>query len=303
MSYLYPGLYMLSIPRSVGTHSGTFHADEVTACALLELFNLIDADKIYRTRDFAILSQCEYVCDVGGIYDPSKKFFDHHQVDYTGTLSSAGMVLLYLKEIGKITSDEHAFFNNALIMGVDAHDNGSGVFLPGVCSYSQLVSNFIPISHESLPETQDLAFMEAFYFASGHLNRLWRRHKYVISCKELVRKAMLPKSECLFFEHSIPWMENFFELDGVNHPAKFILMPSGNHWKLRGIPPSLRQNMQVRVPLPIEWAGLLELELQKVTNIPGAIFCHKGRFISVWETLEDARKALELVLKKTERDQ
>jgi uncharacterized UPF0160 family protein len=299
MGNLYPDLLMLPIPRSVGTHNGTFHADEVTACALLELFDLIDSDKIHRTRDLSLLNQCEYVCDVGGIYDSSRKLFDHHQVDYTGTLSSAGMVLLYLKEIGKITSDEYTFLNNALIMGVDAHDNGTGVFLLGVCSYSQLISNFTPISHESLPETQDLAFMEAFYFASGHLHRLWRRHKYILSCKKLVIDAMRQNSGCLFFEHSIPWMENFFDLNGAEHPAKFVIMPSGDHWKLRGIPPTMRQNMQVRIPLPIEWAGLLDVELQKISNIPGAIFCHKGRFISVWETKEDAFKALEYVLKSS----
>ncbi len=33
------------IPRSVGTHDGTFHADEVTACAFLLLFDLVDSNK------------------------------------------------------------------------------------------------------------------------------------------------------------------------------------------------------------------------------------------------------------------
>ena len=59
------------IKRSVGTHDGSFHADEVTACALLLTFGLIDRDKIVRSRDPKILDECEYVCDVGGIYDPS----------------------------------------------------------------------------------------------------------------------------------------------------------------------------------------------------------------------------------------
>lgn len=52
--------------RSCGVHDGTFHADEITACALLMLFDLIDEDKIIRTRDLDVLSTCEYVCDVGG---------------------------------------------------------------------------------------------------------------------------------------------------------------------------------------------------------------------------------------------
>jgi uncharacterized UPF0160 family protein len=75
-------------------------------------------------------------------------------------------------------------------------------------------------------------------------------------------------------------------------------MPSGKHWKLRGIPPNMDDKMKVRKPLPDAWAGLLEEELRKITGIDGAVFCHKGRFISVWETREDAMKALNLVLKK-----
>lgn len=284
--------------RSFGTHDGTFHADEVTACALLCLFGLVDNDKIYRTRDPILLSRCEYVCDVGGIYDPEKKLFDHHQLEYKGSLSSAGMILLYLKEQGVLNEQDYNFYNNSLIMGVDAHDNGTGLIMQGVCTYSQLISNFTPIQHEVSSEIQNQAFMEAFHFALSHLDRLRKRHEYVLSCRETVRIAMQERKEWLFFEHSIPWMESFFELDGATHPAKFVIMPSGKHWKLRGIPPSLPQSMQVRTLLPIEWAGLLDSELKNATNIPGAIFCHKGRFISVWETDKDAFKALEYILKK-----
>ena len=81
---------------SCGTHDGTFHADEVTACALLCLFGLIEVDKIVRTRDPEVLARCQYVCDVGGVYDPKIKRFDHHQVEYQGFFSSAGMILKYL---------------------------------------------------------------------------------------------------------------------------------------------------------------------------------------------------------------
>ena len=70
--------------RSFGTHDGSFHADEVSACALLLLFKRIDRDKIVRSRDPLLLAQCEYVCDVGGVYDPHIKRFDHHQLAYEG---------------------------------------------------------------------------------------------------------------------------------------------------------------------------------------------------------------------------
>lgn len=282
--------------RSFGTHDGSFHGDEVTASALLLMFNLIDKDKIVRTRDLKVLGQCEYVCDVGGIYDPKRKLFDHHQQDYQGPLSSAGMVLQYLHQTGVLTSKERDFFDYAIIMGVDAHDNGKELSSRGVCTYSQIISNFNPIPHDSQPEIQNRAFMQATQFALEHLERMWQRYNYTLSCRQEVLDAMKQGKECLIFEKSVPWLEIFFDLNGVNHPARFVIMPSGRHWKLRGIPPSLEEKMKVRLPLPKEWAGLLEEDLRKATGIGGAIFCHKGRFISVWETREDALTALKKLL-------
>lgn len=283
-------------PRSFGTHDGTFHADEVSACALLLLFNRIDWDKIVRTRSLEVLEGCEYVCDVGGFYDPSRKLFDHHQQEYQGSLSSAGMILEYLKQTGDLDKAGYDYFNHALIMGVDAHDNGRESPRIGLCSFSNVVSNFTPISHEVSPEEQDEAFHEALKFVYGHLDRLWKRYHYMQSCRDAVTDSMRKGVDYLLFDRGLPWLELFFQLGGVDHPALFVIMPSGKHWKLRGIPPSFEERMKVRVPLPFDWAGLLDEELKKKSGIAGAIFCHKGRFISVWETKEDALRALNYTL-------
>lgn len=284
------------IPRSVGTHDGTFHADEVTACALLEFFGLIDHDKIKRTRSFEDLAVCEYVCDVGGIFDPSQKRFDHHQAEYKGPLSSAGMILEYLRNSGVLKQKEFEFINNSLVRGVDAHDNGKDPQIPGFCTFSQVISNFTPIHYDAPPNEQDAAFFAAESFTVGHIRRLWERYQYNQSCREVVSQAMADYRDCLIFEKAIPWMDAFFELDGDRHPARFVIMPSGKCWKLRGIPPSSDDKMKVRQPLPEDWAGLLDDELQKASGIQGALFCHKGRFISVWKTKEDALLALDKVL-------
>jgi uncharacterized UPF0160 family protein len=282
--------------RSFGTHNGTFHADEVTACALLLICNLIDRDKVIRTRDPKLLSRCEYVCDVGGVYDPTDKLFDHHQAGYQGTLSSAGMILLYLKDQGRLTQKEYDFFNATLIIGVDAHDNGKDPQILGLSTYSHIISSFAPIIHDAEDVIQDAAFFEALDFAVQYLSRIFNKYLYVQSCREIVAEKMKEEGEVLFFEKNIPWLEIFFEMDGNNHPAKFVVMPSGQHWKLRGIPPTYDDRMKVRVPLPQEWAGLLSEDLVNVSGIEGAVFCHKGRFISVWETREAATKALNYVL-------
>lgn len=290
------------IKRSVGTHDGSFHADEVTACALLWVFGLIDRDKIIRTRDLKILAECEFVCDVGGVYDPAKKRFDHHQSQYEGELSSAGMVWLYLRDQGIVDEATCEFFNRSLILGVDAHDNGRLTAEVGTCTFSHVISNFVPPAYDAPKEEQEKAFFEAFDFAAGHVRRLLERLRYIQGCREKIAALMKKNEKYLIFEEAMPWLESFFELGGESHPALFLIMPSGDHWKLRGIPPTLEERMKVRVPLPQEWAGLLDVELKKASGIPGAIFCHKGRFVSVWETKEDAMKALELVLSKVRDD-
>jgi uncharacterized UPF0160 family protein len=287
----------MKIQRSFGTHDGSFHADEVTACSLLLLFDRIDRDKVHRTRDPEVLEKCDYVCDVGGVYDPSLRRFDHHQIDYQGTLSSAGMILLYLKDRGAIPSSLYEYFNRSVIMGVDAHDNGLSKLEPGTTSFSGVVSNFLPIEYSGPEEEMNEAFFRAVDFVVGHLDRMRQRFAYTAKCQEIVRKAMLEGNYSLVFEESIPWMENFFELGGDVHPAQFVVMPSDKHWKLRGIPPSLSERMKVRRSLPAEWGGLRDEELAQITGIEGAIFCHKGRFISIWKTKEDALQALHLVLK------
>lgn len=287
-----------SIPRSFGTHDGSFHADEVTACAFLLLYDLIDKDKIHRTREPSVLTKCEYVCDVGGTYCTKTKRFDHHQKDYQGLLSSAGMILRYLKQVKVMDNSTFHYFNRCLVKGVDAIDNGR-VNLPlGTASYSSVIACFGPTKYSESSEAFDKGFVKALDFALGHLKRLLKKHDYIRECRSSVKEVMKQGKDVLVFSEAMPWMESFFALGGKSHPAKFVIMPAGEHWKLRGIPPTSEKKMKVRQDLPASWAGLSDKELCKASGVSGGIFCHKGRFISVWKTKEQAEKALEVVMQK-----
>jgi uncharacterized UPF0160 family protein len=290
-----PGSWPI-VERSFGTHDGTFHADEVTACALLQVCNLIDKEKISRSREESLLNTCEYVCDVGGIYDPAIKRFDHHQKEYSGILSSAGMILDYLRAGRFLNTRECDLLNNCLVRGVDAHDNGKDPLLQGYCLFSHIISNFAPIEYDATKEDLDAAFTLAVDFTYGHIVRLLNRFRYNQSSKAEVHAAMATPKGYLLFHRHIPWIDVFFELGGEHHKAKFVIMPTGEHWKLRGIPPTSDDRMRVRLPMPSSWAGLMNEELQKASGINGAIFCHKGRFISVFETEEAAIRAAEYIL-------
>lgn len=282
--------------RTVGTHDGTFHSDEVTAVALLILFDLVDREGVIRTRNPERLADCRYVCDVGGEYDPKRGLFDHHQVSYKGGMSSAGMILSFLRDTGKLPEEDYQHLHDSLVAGIDAHDNGRAEQIPGTCTFSHVIANFNPPEYDASKEASEAAFNGALDFTLGHLRRFIDRHRKNRESLSAVKEAMEKGQEVLFFDRPLPWLESFFALGGEEHPAKFIVMPSGTQWKVRCVPPSYAKRMQVRMPLPKSWAGLLEEDLVRESGINGAVFCHKGRFTSVWETREAAILALKKIL-------
>ncbi|MFZ4099998.1 MAG: MYG1 family protein [Chlamydiia bacterium] len=284
------------IPRSLGTHNGPFHADEVTACALLVMTGRVEPDRIRRTRDPLVLAQCEYVADVGGILDPADKRFDHHQAGYSGEQASAGLVLQYLGKEGAFSPNLVDCLRDALIWGVDATDTGRLHPQVGVCNFSQVIANFNPVQYHAPEAEQEVAFQQALQFVLGHLQRLVGRWEASQASVQAVAAAMEPQERVLMFDHALPWQDAFFQLGGEHHPAQFVIMPVDGQWKLRAIPPNGHERMKVRMPLPAAWAGLLEEDLERVSGVKGAVFCHKGRFISVWKSREAAWKALQCVL-------
>ncbi|CAK9061096.1 MYG1 protein [Durusdinium trenchii] len=125
------------------THHGTFHADEVMACAMLKCLENFQGLPILRTRDPAEIDQATIVVDVGGTYEPEKQRFDHHQKTFTETyseaysgikLSSAGLVFKHFGAqvvqalCGPLEEKSQAAIlaktYDSLIRELDALDNG-----------------------------------------------------------------------------------------------------------------------------------------------------------------------------------
>lgn len=67
------------ISPKIGTHNGTFHCDEALACFMLKQLPEYRHADIVRTRNPEELAKCDVVVDVGGVYDPEKHRYDHHQ--------------------------------------------------------------------------------------------------------------------------------------------------------------------------------------------------------------------------------
>lgn len=81
--------------KTITTHSGTFHCDEVSACALLHVFT---DDKYIINRiphQAEIPAESDFVIDIGRVYNKAEGRFDHHQ--WEGGKSAAGLVWDYLQ--------------------------------------------------------------------------------------------------------------------------------------------------------------------------------------------------------------
>ena len=142
------------------------------------------------------------------------------------------------------------------------------VYEIGHCSFSQIVSNFVPVVYDAPADVQNEAFFQALDFVHRPFRRLRERFNYIRACRQKVADAMVGNKKFMVFEEPMPWIDNFFDLGGEQHPALFVVMPSGGHWKLRSIPPNNEDRMNMRMALPERWAGLQDQELKKATKIP-----------------------------------
>lgn len=96
----------------IGTHSGTFHADESLAVFLLRQHPTYAKAELVRTRDPKLLDECSIVVDVGGVYDDGAKRYDHHQrgfeenfgMGFVTKLSSAGLVYKFVRFVQPATT-------------------------------------------------------------------------------------------------------------------------------------------------------------------------------------------------------
>lgn len=69
--------------KVIGTHSGSFQADEAMGVWMLRQIPEYRNSKVVRSRDLKVLEPLDIVIDVGGVYDHNKKRYDHHQRGYS----------------------------------------------------------------------------------------------------------------------------------------------------------------------------------------------------------------------------
>ncbi len=275
------------------THSGPFHADDVLAWGLIQVF--VDPDaSLVRTRDARILNEADLVFDVGGIYDPESGRFDHHQNSYTGPLSSAGMVLNWLEASGRVPKALTTRIRARVCDYVDDVDNGRREPDPEVPCFASMVEAFNRGSKD-IPSF-DEAFARAGRMAAHFVQGIANAHAEEAAALAVVQNALTDaenrQSNTLFLNPYVRWKPAYFQLGGEAHSTEFVIAPGPDgSWRTLAIPPRLGSFDQKR-SLPLAWAGLVDEELVAACGVSGARFCHKNRFIMVFDTLDGLLEAM-----------
>ena len=278
---------------TIATHSGPFHADDVMATALIKTFYDPEVS-VVRTRNPEQIDEADIVVDVGAIFDPEARRFDHHQASYEGTRSSAGMILDWLEETGMVKHSVSDTLRAEVMDYLDAVDTGRRAPASDVPCFPRIIDALNQPADEG--DGFDVAFRGAVSFACAYLRGIIAAVDKIERARVVVRAAMERAEQTgknvLFFDGYISWKQPYFENGGEEHPTEYVLFPgTDGSWRILAIPPRLGDFAQ-KHPLPATWAGLSDEELEQASGIPGAVFCHKNRFIAVFKTREGALRAL-----------
>ncbi len=279
----------------IGTHSGSFHADDVFAVAALSI--LFPDYEIRRSRDELVWQTCDYLVDVGGVYDHEYKTYDHHfrngPVYPDGLpMSSIGLVWKHYGEA--ICGGNKSIANRVcrqLIRCLDANDNGVAVSqpihgAPEVCEVS--ISGVIAMMNPADRTTADEVFAEEVKRArTVILSTIAKSQQWYNSRSEVikaVKKAKAEKVAYIEISEDCKWMSHLFSIEGGSK-ILYAIYPHGEQWYMRTVP-SERGSFENRKDLPKEWRGLSDDEFSAVAGVPDGIFCHHGRFICAAESHE-----------------
>ena len=280
------------------THSGGFHADELLSSVILT--RLFPDAKLIRSREAQQIEPAagRIIYDVGGMFDAERGIFDHHQrpnpLRQDGQpYSSFGLIWAhygrdYLMSFNVPSRDVdaiHASFDRGFVLPVDLIDNGAvnpsdagpifaSLILP------VLLETLKPVFDDRKDGADDRAFAAALPVARAFIEASIQRKAANLRAEALVSDAIekAGTSAVLELPMGMPFRAGV-EKAGADH-FLFVVHPRGSDWALTTIR-TKDGTFENRADLPAAWAGLKDGDLETVSGVEGAKFCHNGRFIAV----------------------
>lgn len=270
------------------THSGRFHADDVFATAMVLM---LQKHEVIRTRDEEIIAKADIVLDVGAEYIPEKLRFDHHQNSFTkcredGTpYATAGIIWEhYGEEIFKARglTDKYEiqfainWVDTKLINDIDAVDNG--LFSDDPRPSVSLIIAMMNTKSTAEDEKKQVAFDSALVFTTNILNNFIEaaisEASVIIELEEATKHI---KGGILILEKNI----SFKDFIRSKPEIKRVVYPRSEDTY------GVFCNSQIN-HLSAEIRGLRAEELNQITGLTDAVFCHKSGFMAVCKSLESA---------------
>lgn len=299
--------FMMNQNKKLITHNGSFHTDDIFACAtlILMLEKKGEPSEIIRTRDEEIIKNGDYVFDIGGAYDSENNRFDHHQKGGAGKrengimYSSFGLVWNKFGEELSGSKKAKEMIEKRLVEPVDAFDNGM---------------NLVELKHEIVP------YLIQHMFLSMHLT--WQEDKSKIDemfkksveiAKEILGRELIQARDAILAENIlIKIYENTEDkriiildrkypyeeiLNRFKEPLFVIFQREDEYkfWEVEAVRDNFKSFVN-RKDFPKAWAGKRDDELAEISGVPDAIFCHNGLFMAVAKSKEGAIKLAELAL-------
>lgn len=298
------------------THSGGFHADELLSSVILT--QLFPDASLVRTRapDWIAPAPDRIIYDVGGAYDPEANIFDHHQRgaplrDDGQPYSSFGLVWKhfgrdYIAALGTPANHVdsiHESFDGSFVLPIDLVDNGaqspSGL-LAGL-SLSSLLETLKPDFDDTDPDADEKAFLRALAVARSFVEAGVKRAAAKLRAESVVLAAIedTGPNRVLELPMGMPFRPAI-EKAGADH-LLFVVHPREKDWCLTGI--RRGEGFELRADLPAAWAGLVNEDLEKACGVPGATFCHNGRFIAAAKTRAAALTMAEIAVTEALKSQ
>lgn len=286
------------------THAGKFHADEVFATILLE--KIYDEINLIRLPEVdGINLNKKFVYDIGG------GKFDHHQIGGNGQRNSgikyAAFGLVW-KEFGRkylqkkqVNNIEECFnmFDKNFVQFIDAGDNGQIKYENidiNLVTLSDIIEGFNPNWNEDTDP--DEKFTEALQIAKKVFDNKIESTISKCNAKRFVEQA-IENSEngIMILDKFMPYQE--FILESNNEKAGKILYvvfkSNRKGYTIKAVPKKMG-SFENRKSFPKEWCGLRNEELQTVTGVKTATFCHNMGFICVANEFEDALKLAKMAV-------
>jgi uncharacterized UPF0160 family protein len=269
------------------THNDRFHADDVFAMATLRILLGEKITEIIRTRDESIIQTGDIVFDVGNIYDPEKNRFDHHQTEGAGTRENgipyASFGLVWKKWGAEICGDKSSadFVEKKLVQMIDASDSGYSLYqytFPDVKEYvlDTICGAFGSTWKEE--DNYDTAFFEVVDIAEKILRREIKLAQDKYEAIPLVENAYTKSEDkrIVVLEDFYPWHDVLSKYPEI----LYVVFPSKDRtqWRINAVQEDRFINKK---DFPVAWAGLREEELEKVSGVKGALFCHRKLFLAV----------------------